>query len=178
MRIGPLSSPSLVTLSLQLTLAVASSVLSVTSRDEGATSGLTLRQTVMPPHGWTQLGRAPATHVVQLHIALPQPRFPELEWHLAEISDPHNVRYGAHLSKEAVEELVAPHPSSVDAVHAWLAGHGIQKEECRYSPAGDRITVQVSVGQAEEMLSTVSPPSLGVVLPDLNAPSGIRRMEA
>jgi tripeptidyl-peptidase-1 len=132
---------------------------------------MTLRQTVMPPRGWTHLGRAPSPHVVQLHIALSQPRFPELEQHLAEISDPLNPRYGKHLSKEAVEELVAPHPSSVGAVHAWLAGHGIQKEECRHSPAGDRVTVHVPVSQAEKMLSTVSSPTLPVALLDLGGPN-------
>jgi tripeptidyl-peptidase-1 len=120
---------------------------------------LTLRQTVTPPHGWTRLGRAPGMHVLQLRIALPQPRVPELEWHLAEISDPSHPRYGEHLSKEEVEKLVAPHPSSVDAVRAWLAGHGIQweGEDCRRSPAGDWVTVHVPVAHAEKMLSTVSP---------------------
>jgi len=166
MRVGPILPAFLVALSLQLALAAASSVL-VASRDSDATSGLTLRQTVMPPRGWTHLGRAPSTHVIQLYIALPQPRFPELEQHLAEISDPLNPRYGEHLSKEAVEEFVAPHPSNVDAVHAWLAGHGIQREECRHSPAGDRITVHVPVAQAEKMLSTVSLSTLAMVLPDL-----------
>jgi tripeptidyl-peptidase I len=101
------------------------------------------------------LGRAPSTHVIQLRIALPQPRFPELEWHLAEISDPFHERYGEHLSKEEVEELVAPHPSSLDAVREWLASHGIRSEACHQSPAGDWVTVHVPVAQAEEMLGTV-----------------------
>jgi len=101
------------------------------------------------------MGRAPSEHVIQLHIALPQPRFPELEQHLAEISDPFHERYGDHLSKEQVEELVAPHPSSVDAVHEWLAGYGIRSKACHRSPAGDWVTVYVPVAQAEKMLGTV-----------------------
>jgi tripeptidyl-peptidase I len=152
MRVLPLRiAPSLLlTLGLSLSVAVASPIES---------DRLSLRQAVTPPHGWTHLGRAPTTHILHLRIALPQPRFPELERHLAETSDPFHPRYGKHLSKEAVEELVAPHPSSVDAVRAWIAGHGIQweGEDCRRSPAGDWVTVHAPVAQAEKMLNTVSP---------------------
>jgi len=101
------------------------------------------------------MGRAPSVHIIELRIALPQLRFPELEQHLAETSDPSHKRYGQHLSKEEVEELVAPHPSSVDAVNEWLASHGIRSEARHRSPAGDWVTVHVPVAQAEKMLGTV-----------------------
>lgn len=116
---------------------------------------LKLRQSVTPPRDWIHVGRAPPEHVIQLRIALPQPRFPELEQHLIEISDPLHERYGDHLSKEQVEELVTPHPNSVVAVHEWLASYGIRNKACHQSPAGDWITVYVPVSQAEKMLSTV-----------------------
>ncbi|KAH9059745.1 tripeptidyl peptidase A, partial [Lactarius vividus] len=120
----------------------------------GAPRTLTLRQSIAPPRNWVDLGRAPPTHVIPLRIALPQPRFSELEEHLTEISDPLHERYGKHLSKEGVEALVAPHPSSVRAVHEWLESHGIQKEACHRSPAGDWVTVRLPVAQAEKMLGT------------------------
>lgn len=116
---------------------------------------LKLRQTVTPPRDWIHMGRAPSEHVIQLRIALPQPRFPELEQHLIEISDPFHERYSDHLSKEQVEELVTPHPSSVVAVHEWLASQGIPSKACNQSPARDWVTVYVPVAQAEKMLSTV-----------------------
>ena len=116
---------------------------------------LKLRQSITPPRNWVDLGRAPRTHVIPLRIALPQPRFPELEKHLAEISDPFHARYGEHLSKADVEALVAPHASSVGAVYGWLERHGIQKEACHQSPAGDWVTVRLPVAQAEQMLGTV-----------------------
>ncbi|KAF8464342.1 subtilisin-like protein [Russula ochroleuca] len=115
---------------------------------------LKLRQSVTPPRHWIRLGRAPSAHIIQLRIALPQPRFPELERHLAEISNPFHGSYGEHLSKEEVEELVAPHPSSLDAVREWLASHGIRSEARHQSLAGDWVTVYVPVAQAEEMLGT------------------------
>ncbi|KAI0262573.1 tripeptidyl peptidase A [Gloeopeniophorella convolvens] len=120
----------------------------------GAPSNLKLRQAVPAPRNWVDLGPAPAAHVIPLRIALPQPRFDELERLLLEVSDPAHASYGAHLSKEEVEELVAPHPSSVDAVDAWLAEHGIHQDSCERSPAGDWVTVRVPVEQAERMLGT------------------------
>ncbi|KAF8261845.1 tripeptidyl peptidase A [Lactarius quietus] len=120
----------------------------------GFPHSLTLRQSIAPPRNWVYLGRAPSSHVIPLRIALPQPRFPELEQHLAQISDPFHARYGKHLSKADVEALVAPHASSVDAVYRWLESHDIQKEACHRSSAGDWVTVHVPVAQAEEMLGT------------------------
>ncbi|KAI9434428.1 subtilisin-like protein [Lactarius indigo] len=120
----------------------------------GTTSDLKLRQIVDSPHNWLNLGRAPSSHIIPLRIALRQPRFSELENHLSEISDPFHPNYGKHLSKEEVEALVAPHPSSVDAVHEWLESHGVQKETCHQSPAGDWVTVNLPVVQVEKMLGT------------------------
>ena len=125
------------------------------SPSTAAPDHLKLRQSVTPPRHWINVGRAPSTHTIQLRIALPRPRFPELERHLAEISDPFHERYGEHLSKEEVEELVAPHSSSVDAVHEWLVSHGIGSEARYQSPAGDWVMVYVPVAQAEKMLNTV-----------------------
>lgn len=131
-------------------------VLALASVASGVPHALKLRQIITPPRNWVDLGRAPRAHIIPLRIALPQLRFPELEQHLAEISDPSHARYGEHLSKADVEELVAPHASSVDAVYGWLESHGVQKEACHQSPAGDWVTVRVPVVQAEEMLGTVS----------------------
>ena len=72
------------------------------------------------------------------------------------VSDPSHERYGAHLSHEEVNELIAPHPESVDQVTAWLASHGLYDEALSRSPAGDWIKVKVPVSLAEDMLHTVS----------------------
>ncbi|KAI9434427.1 tripeptidyl peptidase A [Lactarius indigo] len=128
--------------------------LALASVASGTTGALKLRQTVDSPHNWLNLGRAPSSHIIPLRIALRQPRFSELEHHLSESSDPFHPNYGKHLSKEEVEALVAPHPSSVDAVHEWLESHGVQKEACHQSPAGDCVTVNLPVMQVEKMLGT------------------------
>ena len=115
-----------------------------------------LKESVPPPRNWIDLGRASPVRPIPLRIALPQTRFDELERHLYETSDPYHARYGQHLLKEQVEELVKPPSHSVDAVDAWLAQYGITEEVIKRSPAGDWITVNVPVILAEAMLDTVS----------------------
>lgn len=65
------------------------------------------------------------------------------------------VSYGKHLSKEEVDELVAPHPDSVEAVESWLLFHGIDPSAASFrSSSGSWVTVSISVAQAERMLGT------------------------
>lgn len=108
------------------------------------------------PKGWVQQGRASGDHMLQLRIGLPQPNFPALEKHLYEVSDPEHERYGAHLSKGEVEELIAPSAESIDTVDEWLASHGLSQDDFVRSPAKDWVTVRVPVSLAEKMLDTVS----------------------
>lgn len=63
-------------------------------------------------------------------------------------------RYGQHLTKGEVEAFHAPHPTSVEAVDAWLEHHGIDPSRTTKTPAGDWITLRVSVAEAEKMLNT------------------------
>ncbi|OJA14334.1 hypothetical protein AZE42_10497 [Rhizopogon vesiculosus] len=107
-----------------------------------------------PPRGWYKHAPAPKHHVLELKIALPQPKFPELEQHLWEVSDPSHARYGAHLSKEETDALMAPHPETLDIVSEWLASHGLAEEDLIRSSANDWVTIRVPVGLAEDMLDT------------------------
>lgn len=110
-----------------------------------------------PPVGWTLVGSAPSNHIISLRIALPQSNFEALEQHLFAVSDPESERYGQHLTKEAVEELVKPPPDSLRKVNAWLKAHGFEEAHLDRSPAKDWINVKVPVKVAEEMLGTVKP---------------------
>lgn len=114
-----------------------------------------VKENVNVPRGWVKYGEPPANHKVALKIALPQPNFSELERHLYEVSDPDHARYGHHLSKEEVEELVAPHPESLDTVNEWLTSLGFTDEDMIRSPAKDWITITIPLSKAEAMLDTV-----------------------
>ncbi|KAH8111000.1 subtilisin-like protein [Phellopilus nigrolimitatus] len=106
------------------------------------------------PRGWEVHSAAPPDHMLDMRIGLKQDRFEELVDHLYQISDPAHERYGAHLSKEEVDALVAPHPESVELVEAWLEDHGIEPASVQRSPAGDWLSLRVPVAQAERMLDT------------------------
>lgn len=70
-------------------------------------------------------------------------------------SDPSSERYGQHLSKNEVEDLVAPHPTSVQLVEEWLASYGLEGDDLSWSPSKDWAIVKTNVALAEEMLDTV-----------------------
>ena len=61
--------------------------------------------------------------------------------------------YGAHLSKEEVETLVAPHPDSTSVVEDWLLYHGVSPSAIERSPAGDWLKLTIPVSKAERMLN-------------------------
>ncbi|KAI0797009.1 tripeptidyl peptidase A [Abortiporus biennis] len=113
-----------------------------------------VKETIQPPRGWIKSHPAAPDAIIELRIALPQRNFAQLERHLYEVSDPFHERYGIHLSKEEVEELVSPHPDSIDIVNEWLASHGLSDEHLTRSPAKDWVRVKVPVSLAEEMMDT------------------------
>lgn len=136
------------------TVIFASSLFQI--RTTRATPAYTVKEEIIIPQGWIRHSRAPPSHILALKIALPQPKFGELERHLYEVSDPDHARYGQHLSKEEVEELVAPHPESLDAVNDWLLSLGFTDDAISRSPGRDWINIRVPVSIAESMLDTVS----------------------
>lgn len=134
------------------------SFLCVTSRNVRAASlGLfAVKEAIQPPQKWATHGDPLPTQKIVLRIALPQPRFGVLQQHLLEISDPTHIRYGQHLSKATVENLVAPPQESIDAVHKWLEMFNITHDQIVRSPAQDWIMTKVPVDLVQRMLNTVS----------------------
>ncbi|KAK2465693.1 hypothetical protein APHAL10511_002237 [Amanita phalloides] len=107
------------------------------------------------PKGWKFETPASPDHVFDLRIGLKQDKLDQVIFNLMETSNPFHERYGQHLSKDEVDSLVAPHPDSIRAVEEWLTSHGIDLFDAIHrTDAGDWITVQVSVAQAERMLGT------------------------
>ncbi|EIM87870.1 subtilisin-like protein [Stereum hirsutum FP-91666 SS1] len=124
----------------------------VASATPGLRRSSKVKESINVPRNWVNVGTPPADHKINLRIAFPQPNFATLESHLYEVSDPSHPRYGAHLSKEEVDELVKPHGESVDAVSRWLEEHNIQESDCARGP--DWVKVKVPVSMAEKMLDT------------------------
>jgi tripeptidyl-peptidase-1 len=62
-------------------------------------------------------------------------------------------RYGAHLSKEQVAELVAPHPHALELVTSWLDYYGVPSSSISMTHGGGWLTAtDVPMSQANELL--------------------------
>ncbi|KAF8266389.1 peptidase S8/S53 domain-containing protein [Lactarius quietus] len=62
-------------------------------------------------------------------------------------------RYGSHLSKEQVAELVAPHDDTLEFVHSWLKHHGVPSSSISRTHGGGWLTItSVPISQANELL--------------------------
>ncbi|KAH8983961.1 subtilisin-like protein [Lactarius hatsudake] len=128
------------------------------------------------PENWESLGFPPADTMIDLYIALKPYRENSLVHALNEVSDPRHsrhvsstvpslctfslarvlpllYRYGMHLSREQVADIVAPHPDTVQLVHSWLEHHRVTSSSVSVTHGGSFLTVTaVSVSQANDLL--------------------------
>ena len=68
-------------LSAWLPLALAALAVALPAKD----TAHKVKESILPPRGWTKSQSAPADHIIELRIGLPQPNFAELERHLYEV---------------------------------------------------------------------------------------------
>lgn len=69
-----------------------------------------------------------------------------------EVSDPSHARYGQHLKRNELKELIKPRTESTKAVLSWLEEAGVGSEDIKDD--GEWITFHAPVERAESMLST------------------------
>ncbi|KAI9453247.1 subtilisin-like protein [Lactarius psammicola] len=126
------------------------------------------------PHSWETLGHPPAGTTINLHIALKPHHGNALTDALHKVSDPKSpehvlsntllrtayshvpllrCRYGAHLSKEQVAQLVAPHPDTLELIYSWLEYHSVPSSSISTTHGSSWLKLSgVPVSQANEML--------------------------
>jgi len=132
-------------------LAVLSAATSVDSLPSSSSYATKERHIV--PRGWTAVGDAAKSQLLNLQIGLKQRNEGFIERHLIEVSDPNHARYGQHLSAAEIHDMIAPSNETLILVTEWLAEHHV--ENFTYtSPARDWITVLVPIEKAEELLQT------------------------
>ncbi|KAI9448987.1 subtilisin-like protein [Lactarius psammicola] len=107
------------------------------------------------PPNWEPLGHPAAETTIDLHIALKSQHENALIDALYEVSTPKHPKYGAHLSKEQVARLVAPHPDTIELVNSWLEHYGVPSSSVSTSHGGSWLTLTgVPVSQANDLLGT------------------------
>ncbi|KAH9167472.1 subtilisin-like protein [Lactarius sanguifluus] len=97
------------------------------------------------PKNWQSLGHPSNQTTIDLHLALKSHREDAMVEAL--------TRYGAHLSKEQVAEVVAPHPDTLELVSSWLGHYDIPSSSISMTLGGNWLRViSVSVSQANRIL--------------------------
>ncbi|KAI9459877.1 subtilisin-like protein [Lactarius psammicola] len=119
------------------------------------------------PKNWECLGRPPSSTTIDLYIALKSHSEDALIDVLYQVSEPTHPRhvhhlpsahtyshdYGAHLSREQVAELVAPHPNTLELVNSWLEHHGVPSSSVSMTHGGNTLTLRgVSMTKANALL--------------------------
>ncbi len=102
------------------------------------------------PEGWTRLGDASPDQRLKLRIALQQPNEALFERTLYEVSDPSHAKYGQHLSREALADMMAPRAESTVTVRSWLRSAGIA--DAQVHEDGEWINLSVTVREASALL--------------------------
>ncbi|KAG8623448.1 hypothetical protein KVT40_008424 [Elsinoe batatas] len=104
------------------------------------------------PQGWSEVGKPDPALKLHFRIAMHQPNEGLFEQSLLEVSDPFHHRYGQHLKREELKELLRPYPQASDAVLEWLQTSGISSEYI--VDDGEWINFYANVTMAEQLLDT------------------------
>lgn len=104
------------------------------------------------PAGWTRLDKPPnPASTVNLRFYL-KTSDDAVQKALLEVSNPNSPKYGKHLSKSALETLVAPSKTARWSVEIFLKLNGLKSRQMAVS--GDQIKVSVPLKKAEKLLRT------------------------
>ncbi|KAH8980549.1 subtilisin-like protein [Lactarius akahatsu] len=126
------------------------------------------------PPNWEALGHPPNGTTVDLHVALKPHNENALSDALYKVSDPRSPEhvlsnvpprtmhshvlllrcgYGAHLSKEQVAQLVAPHPNALELINSWLRHYAVPSSSISTTHGGSWLKLTgVPVSKANELL--------------------------
>ncbi|KAF8259313.1 subtilisin-like protein [Lactarius quietus] len=105
------------------------------------------------PDDWTNLGQPATDTTIDLHIALKAQNESALTDALYEVSSPDHSKYGKHLSREQVAELVAPPTEVLKLINAWLEHHGVLPSTISTKHGGSQVTlIGIPVSQANDLL--------------------------
>lgn len=115
-----------------------------------AAKSLVLDSLHSTPEGWHSVGLPEPDRQLELRIAMAQSNEALFEQTLLDISSPVSKRYGGHLKREELKELLKPMPEASAAVVEWLNSTGIQD----INDDGEWIEFTATVEQAEELLDT------------------------
>ena len=102
------------------------------------------------PEGWHSVGVPDPSRYLHFRIAMTQQKEDLFEQTLLDISTPGHSRYGQHLKREELKDILRPSPGATSAVIEWLQTAGIYDIE----ENGEWINFVATTAQAESLLDT------------------------
>ncbi|KIK61997.1 hypothetical protein GYMLUDRAFT_42427 [Collybiopsis luxurians FD-317 M1] len=104
------------------------------------------------PSPWRYHSTPDPHTLLTLRFRLRPSNFDQLLEHLSQTSDPFHERYGQHLSKAELDELMHPAEQTVMEVREWLNWHGME-DTVISSTADKSIVLTIPVSSAETLLN-------------------------
>jgi tripeptidyl-peptidase-1 len=104
------------------------------------------------PRGWKEDFLPEPTNVVELRIALKQQNVEIFEQAIMDVSTPHHPKYGMHLTRDQVRDMLRPTDQSSREVIIWLTAAGVANQDINND--GDWIAFRTNISTAEKLLDT------------------------
>ncbi|KAH9873229.1 hypothetical protein J1614_005627 [Plenodomus biglobosus] len=104
------------------------------------------------PKGWTDIGAPSMDRKLHFRIAVRSANRDLFERTLMEVSTPSHPRYGKHLKRNELKDLIKPRADSTRAVLNWLQQSGVEAKDIEDD--GEWINFYAPVKRAEEMMGT------------------------
>ena len=104
------------------------------------------------PTGWHQGRAPPASQRLRFRIAVRQENAYNFEQHVLAISDPDHHKYGQHVKRDDLKNMLRPSDEASSAILGWLDSQGISAKDIEDN--GDWINFYVPALEAERMLDT------------------------
>lgn len=104
------------------------------------------------PQGWSDIGAPSQDRKLHFRIAVRSENRELFERTLMEVSTPSHPRYGQHLKRHELKDLIKPRAESTYAVLSWLEQSGVETRDIHND--GEWINFYAPVKRAEEMLGT------------------------
>ncbi|CAO2653241.1 Nn.00g026520.m01.CDS01 [Neocucurbitaria sp. VM-36] len=104
------------------------------------------------PEGWNEIGAPSQDRKLHFRIAVRSENRDLFERTLLEVSTPSHPRYGQHLKRDELKDLIKPRAESTSAVLSWLESSGVESRDIHND--GEWINFYAPVKRAEEMMGT------------------------
>lgn len=103
------------------------------------------------PEGWTKGDSPPPSTVLKLRLAADQPNLIALEQDVIDISTPGHPRYGRHMRRDELKDILRPEAAVSNQILSWFNAENISDT---VQVDGNWFSFQTTISQAEHMLNT------------------------